>query len=51
MKVVALEIGQALHGYGNKKGFTNSFVSNTLVSMYGSCGSFVKVEHVFAALS
>ncbi|MCO5555519.1 hypothetical protein L7F22_009064 [Adiantum nelumboides] len=49
-KVMALEIGQALHAFACRKCFTNNYVWNTLVSMYGNCGAIVEAEHLFFAL-
>lgn len=51
IKAMALEIGQSLHGLALRKHFTNSFICNTLVSMYGTSGAIVEAEHVFLALS
>ncbi|KAI5083780.1 hypothetical protein GOP47_0003523 [Adiantum capillus-veneris] len=50
VKEMALEIGQALHVFARRKCFTNSYVCNTLVSMYGNSGSLDEAEHLFVAL-
>ncbi|KAI5063567.1 hypothetical protein GOP47_0022114 [Adiantum capillus-veneris] len=49
VKVMPLEIGQALHAAAYRKCLTSDiYVSNTLVSMYGKCGIIRKAEIVFS---
>ncbi|KAH7300994.1 hypothetical protein KP509_23G007100 [Ceratopteris richardii] len=49
---IALEIGCSLHADARRKGFSSHiFFVNTLISMYGKCGSIIKAEGVFIALS
>lgn len=51
VKMMPLEIGQALHATAYRKDLTSDvFVSNTLVSMYGKCGNIVAAEVAFGAL-
>ena len=51
-KSISLHIGRALHSEAWKKGFVSHvFVSNTLLSMYGKCGSVNEAEFVFNSLS
>ncbi|KAH7331876.1 hypothetical protein KP509_20G054700 [Ceratopteris richardii] len=50
LKVVVLEIGLALHALAIRKCIMNSFVCNTIVNMYGSCGAVLQAEHVFVTL-
>lgn len=51
LRVVALVIGCALHADAKKKGFASHiFFRNTLISMYGKCGSIMKAENVFNEL-
>jgi pentatricopeptide repeat protein len=50
-KAVALQIGRALHADARMKGCgSDLFVNNTLVSMYGKCGSIAEAECVFTGL-
>ena len=50
--LISLEIGNALHVYVCRKGFTKSvFVSTALLSMYRKCGSVEEAENVFIVLS
>ncbi|MCO5559525.1 hypothetical protein L7F22_013126 [Adiantum nelumboides] len=50
VKVMPLEIGQALHAAAHRKCFTSDiYVGNTLVSMYGKCGTIRVAENVFSA--
>ena len=50
-KQVALRIGQALHADARRNGCSSDmFVNNTLVSMYGKCGSIKEAECVFVGL-
>lgn len=51
-RVVALEICHALHADARKKNFdSHAYICNTLVSMYGKCGSLGEAENVFNAMS
>lgn len=51
-KVIALEIGRALHAVARKKGFTlDVYIGNMLVSLYGKCNSIAEGENVFACFS
>jgi pentatricopeptide repeat protein len=51
-KVASLAIGQALHMDADKIGFMHDvFVGNSLISMYGKCGSILEAEVVFDRLS
>eukprot|EP00250_Pteridium_aquilinum_P028513 c37293_g1_i1 orf=79-2040(+) len=48
-KVIALEIGQALHAIARRKGFTSDvYIGNTLVTLYGKCDCIPEGENVFA---
>lgn len=47
----SLRSGKAIHAYAWTKGYSSDlFVSNTLVSMYGKCGSYLDAECVFGEL-
>ncbi|KAH6559157.1 hypothetical protein KP509_1Z025200 [Ceratopteris richardii] len=51
-KLAALELGLALHSDALRSGFgSNSFVVNTLISMYSSCGRLTHSEYAFQDLS
>eukprot|EP00250_Pteridium_aquilinum_P016135 c22959_g5_i1 orf=71-2851(+) len=51
-KLIALEIGHALHADACKSGSTsNVLISTALVSMYGKCGSIMEAESVFRSLT
>ncbi|MCO5601077.1 hypothetical protein L7F22_055196 [Adiantum nelumboides] len=51
VKLVALDIGQAVHADANRSGFTaDVLVGTTLVSMYKKCGSLTRAENVFSAM-
>lgn len=51
-KQKVLNIGRALHADARKAGFESDlFVGNTLISMYGRCGSMVDAQDVFDRLS
>ncbi|KAH7314925.1 hypothetical protein KP509_21G027500 [Ceratopteris richardii] len=51
-KELALLIGQALHADARYFGFTcDVFVGNSLIAMYGKCGSLTNAELVFSSLS
>lgn len=50
--VKSLEKGKALHADAERNGWvSNLAVGNTIVSMYGKCGSIVDAQHVFDRLS
>lgn len=52
LKVMSLERGKAVHGEAHKQGFDlDMFVGNTLVSMFGKCGSLTDAQGVFERLS
>lgn len=52
MKQKSLRIGKAIHAVAQRKGcISNAFVGNTLVSMYGKCGSIVDAHNMFDRLS
>lgn len=52
IKVMPLEIGQALHADACKKGFVSDvLVGTALVTMYGKCGAIEAAENTFGALS
>ncbi|MCO5563712.1 hypothetical protein L7F22_017359 [Adiantum nelumboides] len=52
IKIVSLEIGQALHADARKFGYaSNVYVGTTLISMYGKCGAISDAEDAFSALS
>ncbi|MCO5588997.1 hypothetical protein L7F22_042961 [Adiantum nelumboides] len=51
-KLMCLDIGQGLHADATKMGFaSNVFLGNTLVALYGKCGSLLEAENVLAGLS
>ncbi|MCO5603972.1 hypothetical protein L7F22_058129 [Adiantum nelumboides] len=48
VRVVALEVGRALHADAKRNGFlSHTFFENTLISMYGKCGSITYAASVF----
>eukprot|EP00250_Pteridium_aquilinum_P002470 c12690_g3_i1 orf=181-2184(+) len=50
--VLDVEYGKKLHTEACKKGCSSDvFVNNTLVAMYGKCGSIVEAENVFCRLT
>lgn len=50
-KVKGLELGKAIHAYAVRKGYdADVFLGNTLVGMYGKCGSIVDAKDVFGKL-
>ncbi|KAI5077823.1 hypothetical protein GOP47_0007647 [Adiantum capillus-veneris] len=50
-KLVALDIGQAVHADADKSGFTaDVLVGTTLASMYKKCGTLSKAENVFTTM-
>eukprot|EP00250_Pteridium_aquilinum_P021969 c25273_g2_i2 orf=248-2998(+) len=52
IKVMSLEIGQALHADACRNGFVyDAFVGSALISMYGMCGDIEGADHVFGAMS
>ncbi|MCO5596657.1 hypothetical protein L7F22_050725 [Adiantum nelumboides] len=51
-KAMLLDVGRALHIDAQRKGIlTDARVCNTLLCMYGKCGTIVEVEKAFEALS
>ncbi|KAH7281185.1 hypothetical protein KP509_36G034200 [Ceratopteris richardii] len=47
-RMIALEIGQALHTDAFKAGFMlDVFVSSSIISLYGKCGSIIEAEVAF----
>ncbi|KAI5056922.1 hypothetical protein GOP47_0028740 [Adiantum capillus-veneris] len=51
-RLVALEIGRALHALVNSKGYTyDAVVGTALLHMYGNCGAVLEAEDIFASLS
>lgn len=52
IKLMTLEIGQALHADLNRDGFaTDIFLGTTLLSMYGKCGAIKEAEAVFGEIA
>ncbi|MCO5609946.1 hypothetical protein L7F22_064181 [Adiantum nelumboides] len=50
-KLVALEVGQALHADALREGIlSNAYVGNTLITMYSRCGKLADLEQVFQGL-
>ncbi|KAI5057039.1 hypothetical protein GOP47_0028857 [Adiantum capillus-veneris] len=50
-RVVALEIGRALHADACRQGFmSDDFVCRAIIRMYGKCGSLHEAEDVFEGL-
>ncbi|MCO5612506.1 hypothetical protein L7F22_066774 [Adiantum nelumboides] len=50
-KVIALEIGEALHADAQRKGFDSGvYIANVLVLMYGKCGDISGAENVFCGI-
>lgn len=48
----SVNVGKVIHAEACRKGYTsNPFVANTLVSMYGKCGSIDDAQIVFGGLS
>lgn len=51
IKVEALQIGKYMHYEAYRKGYcSDMFVGNTLIGMYGKCGSISDAKHVFDGL-
>ena len=51
LKEISLEFGRLQHSLARRKGMDSDiFVSSSLISMYGKCGSIVDAENVFAGL-
>lgn len=52
IKLMSLQIGQALHSDARMKGFaSHPFVGTALLSMYAKCGAIAEAESMFTALS
>ena len=51
-KTMYYEIGQRIHGDAKSKGYTSGIsINNTIMSMYGKCGTIPEAEDVFVAMS
>ncbi|MCO5607650.1 hypothetical protein L7F22_061848 [Adiantum nelumboides] len=52
VRFMSLAIGQALHSYSKKVGFSaKTSLGTTLVKMYGKCGTIEEAENAFCGLS
>ncbi|MCO5561054.1 hypothetical protein L7F22_014675 [Adiantum nelumboides] len=52
LKLKSLNIGEALHSVGKKKGYdSNLYVSSALMNMYGKCGDLTAAKRLFDGLS
>eukprot|EP00250_Pteridium_aquilinum_P015153 c22412_g1_i1 orf=86-3610(+) len=51
-KFISLDVGQGLHADARRMGFaSNVFLGNTLITLYGKCGSLLEAENVLSGLS
>lgn len=51
IKVASLALGKETHAAARKRGhLSNAFVGNTLISLYGKCGSVADAWNVFAGM-
>ncbi|KAH7285582.1 hypothetical protein KP509_33G035100 [Ceratopteris richardii] len=51
-KLMCLEVGQGLHADARKMGFaSNLFLCNTLVTLYGKCGSLLEAENIVGSFA